>query len=164
MNFFDYFSIAIIIWFAFKGYKNGIILEFATGIGIVVGLILGNNYYSALANNLQFLIENETTGKITAFVSLFLSSIILANICGLLLKQIMNFILLGKIDRVLGGFFGIIKAIIILKIGIMLIGNIPLANNYTQAANESLVEITIQKNADLIFKEIYKYLPQEFIN
>ena len=164
MNFFDYFSIAIIIWFAFKGYKNGIILEFATGIGIVVGLILGNNYYSALANNLQFLIENETTGKITEFVSLFLSSIILANICGLLLKQIMNFILLGKIDRVLGGFFGIIKAIIILKIGIMLIGNIPLANNYTQAANESLVEITIQKNADLIFKEIYKYLPQEFIN
>ncbi len=164
MNFFDYFSIAIIIWFAFKGYKNGIILEFATGTGIIIGLILGNNYYSPLAKNLQFLIENETTGKITAFVSLFISSIILANICGLLLKQIMNFILLGKIDRILGGFFGIIKAVIILKIAIMLIGNIPLANHYTQAANESLVEITIHKNANLVFTEIYKYLPQEFLN
>ena len=164
MNFFDYFSIAMIIWFAYKGYKNGIILEFATGVGIIFGLILANKYYSALGNNLQFLIENETSGKITAFVSLFLSSIILANIFGLLLKQIMNFILLGKIDRILGAFFGIIKAVIILKIAIMLIGNFPLTNNYTQAANESLVEITIQKNADLIFKEIYKYLPQEFIN
>ena len=76
----------------------------------------------------------------------------------------MNFILLGKIDRILGAFFGIIKAVIILKIAIMLIGNFPLTNNYTQAANESLIETTIKQNANLIFTEIYKILPQEFLD
>ena len=98
-NFFDYFSLATIIFFIFKGYKNGIIIEIATGVGIIIGLILAKTFYSELSTNINFLIEEKLTREILSFLSLFVSSIIIANILGRLFKHILGLIFLGQVDN-----------------------------------------------------------------
>ncbi|MBI51652.1 MAG: hypothetical protein CL779_00340 [Chloroflexi bacterium] len=163
-NLFDYFSIATIIFFVFKGYKNGIIIEIATGVGIFVGLIIAKSFYSELSNNINFLIEEKLSREIFAFLSLFVSSIILANILGRILKQIIGLIFLGQLDKFLGAGFGLLKSILILKIIILLISNIPLENQLVNSAKNSYVENNINVDQNTLYENLIKMLPDEIKN
>lgn len=160
-NFFDYFSLATIIFFTFKGYKNGIIIEIATGVGIILGLILAKTFYSELSTNINFLIEEKLTREILSFLSLFVSSIIIANILGRLFKQILGLIFLGQVDKLLGGFFGLFKSILILKIVIILISNLPVQNQLVDSANNSYVEKNINFDGNSFFTSFKNLLPNE---
>jgi len=160
-NFFDYFSLATIIFFTFKGYKNGIIIEIATGVGIILGLILAKTFYSELSTNISFLIEEKLTREILSFLSLFVSSIIIANILGRLFKQILGLIFLGQVDKLLGGFFGLFKSILILKIVIILISNLPVQNQLVDSANNSYVEKNINFDGNSFFTSFKNLLPNE---
>ncbi len=160
-NFFDYFSLATIIFFTFKGYKNGIIIEIATGVGIILGLILAKTFYSELSTNINFLIEEKLTREILSFLSLFVSSIIIANILGRLFKQILGLIFLGQVDKLLGGFFGLFKSILILKIIIILISNLPVQNQLVDSANNSYVEKNINFDGNYFFTSFKNLLPSE---
>ncbi|MFL2634341.1 MAG: CvpA family protein [Dehalococcoidia bacterium] len=160
-NFFDYFSLATIIFFIFKGYKNGIIIEIATGVGIIIGLILAKTFYSELSTNINFLIEEKLTREILSFLSLFVSSIIIANILGRLFKHILGLIFLGQVDKLLGGFFGLFKSIIILKIIIILISNLPVQNQLVDSANNSYVEKNINFDGNYFFTSFKNLLPSE---
>lgn len=160
-NFFDYFSLATIIFFIFKGYKNGIIIEIATGVGIIIGLILAKTFYSELSTNINFLIEEKLTREILSFLSLFVSSIIIANILGRLFKQILGLIFLGQVDKLLGGFFGLFKSILILKIIIILISNLPVQNQLVDSANNSYVEKNINFDGNYFFTSFKNLLPSE---
>ena len=160
-NFFDYFSLATIIFFTFKGYKNGIIFEIATGVGIILGLILAKTFYSELSTNISFLIEEKLTREILSFLSLFVSSIIIANILGRLFKQILGLIFLGQVDKLLGGFFGLFKSILILKIVIILISNLPVQNQLVDSANNSYVEKNINFDGNSFFTSFKNLLPNE---
>ena len=160
-NFFDYFSLATIIFFIFKGYKNGIIIEIATGVGIIIGLILAKTFYSELSTNINFLIEEKLTREILSFLSLFVSSIIIANILGRLFKHILGLIFLGQVDKLLGGFFGLFKSILILKIVIILISNLPVQNQLVDSANNSYVEKNINFDGNYFFTSFKNLLPSE---
>lgn len=160
-NFFDYFSLATIIFFIFKGYKNGIIIEIATGVGIIIGLILAKTFYSELSTNINFLIEEKLTREILSFLSLFVSSIIIANILGRLFKHILGLIFLGQVDKLLGGFFGLFKSILILKIIIILISNLPVQNQLVDSANNSYVEKNINFDGNYFFTSFKNLLPSE---
>tara|TARA_B110000014_G_C20126774_1_gene601209 strand:- start:13535 stop:14035 length:501 start_codon:yes stop_codon:yes gene_type:complete len=160
-NFFDYFSLATIIFFTFKGYKNGIIIEIATGVGIIIGLILAKTFYSELSTNISFLIEEKLTREILSFLSLFVSSIIIANILGRLFKHILGLIFLGQVDKLLGGFFGLFKSILILKIIIILISNLPVQNQLVDSANNSYVEKNINFDGNYFFTSFKNLLPSE---
>ena len=160
-NFFDYFSLATIIFFTFKGYKNGIIIEIATGVGIILGLILAKTFYSELSTNISFLIEEKLTREILSFLSLFVSSIIIANILGRLFKQILGLIFLGQVDKLLGGYFGLFKSILILKIVIILISNLPVQNQLVDSANNSYVEKNINFDGNSFFTSFKNLLPNE---
>ena len=160
-NFFDYFSLATIIFFIFKGYKNGIIIEIATGVGIILGLILAKTFYSELSTNINFLIEEKLTREILSFLSLFVSSIIIANILGRLFKQILGLIFLGQVDKLLGGFFGLFKSILILKIVIILISNLPVQNQLVDSANNSYVEKNINFDGNTFLQSFKNLLPNE---
>ena len=163
-NFFDYFSIATIVFFVFKGYKNGIIIEIATGVGIFLGLIIAKTFYSDLSENINFLIEEKLSREIFSFLSLFISSIILANILGRLLKRIIGLIFLGQLDKLLGACFGLIKSILILKIIILLISNMPLENQFTNNAKNSYIEKNINIDKNTFDENLKKLLPNEIIN
>ena len=160
-NFFDYFSLATMTFFIFKGYKNGIIIEIATGVGIILGLILAKTFYSELSTNINFLIEEKLTREILSFLSLFVSSIIIANILGRLFKQILGLIFLGQVDKLLGGFFGLFKSILILKIVIILISNLPVQNQLVDSANNSYVEKNINFDGNSFFTSFKNLLPNE---
>ncbi len=163
-NYFDYFSLATIVFFVFKGYKNGIIIEIATGLGIILGLILAKSFYFELSSNITFLIDENVTREILSFLSLFISTIILTNILGRLFKQIIGLIFLGQFDKLLGAGFGLLKSLLILKIIIILISNMPLENHLVKNAQNSYIEKNINVDKNTFYQNIKKLLPDELKN
>ena len=114
-----------------------------------------------LSTNISFLIEEKLTREILSFLSLFVSSIIIANILGRLFKQILGLIFLGQVDKLLGGFFGLFKSILILKIVIILISNLPVQNQLVDSANNSYVEKNINFDGNYFFTSFKNLLPGE---
>ena len=164
MNIIDYVVLSTLLWFAYKGFRNGIILELATGVGIVIGIILAKTYYLTLSKNVDFLFNNDSLGMIVSFICLFISIIILANIAGILLKKIVNLIFLGIFDKLLGSIFGVFKAIIIIKISFVLLLTLPSNNTIYNSIYNSWTNINIDSSKIQYLKNITDYLPKEFID
>ncbi|WP_268035638.1 CvpA family protein [Algoriphagus sp. PAP.12] len=96
---------------AFEGYKRGFLLGILGLVGFVVAVILGFYFMDPMVTWLD---ENVETINIayptTAFLLIFLISIILINTVGWLLKKVMDLTILGTFDAFAGILFGVIKA------------------------------------------------------
>jgi membrane protein required for colicin V production len=164
LNIIDYIVLSTLLWFAYKGFRNGIILELATSAGIVIGIILAKTYYLTLSKNIDFLLNNDSLGMVVSFICLFISTIILANIAGILLKKIINLIFLGIFDKLLGSIFGVVKAVIIIKISFILLLALPGNNTIYDSVYNSWTNINVGSSKIQYLKKITDYLPKEFIN
>lgn len=96
---------------AFEGYRKGFLLGVLGLFGFVIAVILGI-YFMAPAN--EWLLNNVTEINIgypiMGFVVVFLITLILIRVIGWILKSMMNLILLGGIDSIVGALFGAVKA------------------------------------------------------
>lgn len=96
---------------AFEGYRKGFLLSVLGLFGFVIAVILGI-YFMSPAND--WLLENVTEFNIgypiMGFLVVFLITLILIRIVGWILKSIMNLVLLGGIDSLVGALFGAVKA------------------------------------------------------
>ncbi|MBI5583111.1 MAG: CvpA family protein [Deltaproteobacteria bacterium] len=111
MNLLDIAILIVVILITVRGFFRGIIQEAATLVGVIVSFFMACYYYGNLARTLQrFLPGSPALFSILAFIILFGLSLFLFHVFGLLLKKVVHFSLLGWADRVLGGFFGLLKA------------------------------------------------------
>jgi membrane protein required for colicin V production len=99
----------------YKGLKNGLFVEIASLAAIVIGLY-GAIKFSYIAGN--YLSQNmdwdENYIKLTAFIITFLAIVILVNMAGKILTKIADFAMLGLLNKIAGGIFGVIKTAVIL--------------------------------------------------
>lgn len=96
---------------AFEGFRKGFLLGVLGLFGFVIAVILGI-YFMAPAND--WLLNNVTEINIgypiMGFLVVFLITLILIRVVGWILKRLMNLVLLGGIDSMVGALFGVVKA------------------------------------------------------
>ncbi len=99
----------------YKGLKNGLFVEIASLAAIIIGLY-GAIQFSYLTGN--YLSQNmdwdENYIKLTAFIITFIAIVLLVNMAGKILTKIANFAMLGLLNKVAGGLFGVLKTAVIL--------------------------------------------------
>lgn len=99
----------------YKGLKNGLFVEIASLAAIIIGLY-GAIQFSYLTGN--YLSQNmdwdENYIKLTAFIITFVAIVILVNMAGKILTKIANFAMLGFVNRLAGGLFGVLKTAVII--------------------------------------------------
>jgi membrane protein required for colicin V production len=115
LNLLDIILGLLLVYGLYKGFKNGLFVEIASLAAIIIGLY-GAIQFSYLTGN--YLSQNmdwdENYIKLTAFIITFVAIVILVNMAGKILTKIANFAMLGLINRLTGGLFGVLKTAVII--------------------------------------------------
>ncbi|MCB0372443.1 MAG: CvpA family protein [Muricauda sp.] len=115
MSFFDFFIGILLVWGLYKGLKNGLFVEVASLVALIAG-IYGAIHFSYITG--EYLAErfdwSEQYLKIAAFLITFFAIIIVVNLAGKFLTKIADFAMLGLLNKVTGGIFGMLKVAVIL--------------------------------------------------
>ncbi len=115
MSFLDIILGLLLVWGLWKGLKNGLIIELASIVALIAG-IYGAIHFSYYAGD--YLSESmdweERYTNLTAFVITFILIVIIVNVLAKLLTKIASFAMLGWLNRLAGGIFGVVKVAVIL--------------------------------------------------
>ena len=126
--FIDLAIIIILIYFVYKGYKNGFIPEFLRALGTLVSLVVAIRFMSDLSLFIFGLVDISPTIT-TIFSFVFIFGIVLVCFQFLstkLLSAIKFSMTLGSLDRVAGIGFGLAKGAIIVSLCTVLLSFISL--------------------------------------
>ncbi|MFH1638897.1 MAG: CvpA family protein [Chloroflexota bacterium] len=112
MNWLDTVILVVLAVFVFAGLKSGLIKTVFSLAGLIIGVILAGRFYSLLAPRLTFTTD-ENIANIAAFVIIFFVILIAATILSNVLTKIASAILLGWVNHLAGGAFGLLMGAII---------------------------------------------------
>ncbi len=120
MNYFDLIFLVVLAFAIIRGLIKGFIIELASLVGLILGII-GAIYLSGVTS--QWL-ANFITSKyisIIAFILLFVGLIILVQLAARIVDSTVKALALGWLNRILGGFFALIKSAYIISVLIFII-------------------------------------------
>jgi membrane protein required for colicin V production len=109
--------IAVIVGFCLiRGVFRGIIKEVTSIVGVFVGLFGALFFYPVAASLISRFMANQAYVNILSFILSFTVLFLAVGFVGVVLKQMLKAISLGWADRVLGGVFGLLKAVLIASV------------------------------------------------
>tara|TARA_R110000764_G_scaffold1370_2_gene5389 strand:- start:29 stop:553 length:525 start_codon:yes stop_codon:yes gene_type:complete len=155
-----------LIWGLWKGYKNGLFMEIASIVALVAG-IFGAIHFSYITGNYlsEHLDWDERNISIAAFIITLILIIIIVNLAGKILTKVANFAMLGSLNKIAGGIFGVLKVAILLGAAFIFFDRMD--NTFSlikeETKQESVLYQPIKDIGALIFDTVLKseVLPKE---
>ena len=157
MNYLDIILGIILVIAFFDGMKNGLFVEFASLVSLILGIYFAIKFSFFARGILSgFMHWNPKTVYVVAFIITFLVVISAVSFLAKFLTKIADFAYLGVINKLGGGFFRLLKAIVIVSIFLNLFEKINFTNLFAkkQTLDKSLLYRPIQKTAGLIYPSI----------
>ena len=160
MSFLDIILGVILVVGLFKGIKNGLFVELASLISLILGIYIAIKF-SFLARVMlsEFVHWNPKTIQIVAFIITFLLVVIGISIMAKVLTSVADFAQLGVINKLGGGFFRLLKTILIVSIFLNLFEKINFNNTFAkkETLDKSIFYRPIQQTAGFIYPSIEKW-------
>ncbi len=164
MNFIDIILGLLLLYGLYKGVRNGLLVEIASILALVAGLY-GAIHFSYLVGDYMALHFdwNEKTMSLVSFILTFFIIVVLVVLAAKFLTKVAELAMLGLLNRIAGGLFGLLKVGIIL--GALLI--------FLESVNRnlSLYDEDIEENSalyqplrnlgNLVFSAVIKKDPDE---
>ncbi len=130
MNYVDIFIVCLILLGFYRGFSKGLIIELSSFLAIVLGVygsikfseITLNFINSAFSSQLESI--DESYLKIFSFAFTFIIIIISISLLARFLTKIIKILLLGWINKVLGGLFGSLKYLVLISFVVVFFDNI----------------------------------------
>lgn len=113
MNILDIVLIIPMLWFAYKGYKNGFIMEMIILLALVAGLFVAARFSYYIEGKLHM--DKQYVGAVSYAIT-FLLVVIGIILLGKLLDNIIKAVALGVFNRIMGLIFGVIKITLIMSV------------------------------------------------
>ncbi len=122
MNILDLIILIPVVWGAIRGFSKGLVMELATLIGMVLG-ILGAFHFSGSLGNLlgDYLTLGPTAMKILSYTLIFFGVLLISWIIGKIITKVIDMVMLGWLNKILGAVFGLLKGVIIAALLLMII-------------------------------------------
>ena len=117
MNLIDGICLIILIYGSYKGFKNGIVAEVLSFLGILLGIYLSKTYYQVIEEYLETLLDS--TNQLVSLISvilIFSVTIILSKILSKVITKALSVMALGLLNKLIGSVFGLLKYLLILCI------------------------------------------------
>jgi len=122
MNILDVILIFPIIWFAYNGFRKGLIIELSTLFALIMGIYISLYFSDITAEFLKNSLHVKTKYlNLISFITTFVLIIIAVNLLGKLISKLIDMAALGFINKSAGGVFGVFKAVIFLSFIIFII-------------------------------------------
>lgn len=160
MSLLDVFLGVILVLSMFKGIKNGFFVEFASLVSLILGIYVAIKFSYLARIILSGIVHwNPKTVQITAFIITFIIVVVSISVMAKLFTSIANFAQLGVINSIGGGFFRLLKTILIISIFLNLFEKINFNNTFAkkETLDKSLFYRPIQKTAGFIYPSIEKW-------
>jgi membrane protein required for colicin V production len=117
MNVVDIAILVILAVFLVKGVVRGLLKELCSLVGLLGGAVLAFSYHASLADLLvDSLRFSPSIAVVTAFLALFLTTILFLAVLGHLLSKFVNLLFLGGLNRLAGAFFGLAQGVVLLAV------------------------------------------------
>ena len=117
MNYIDIILSLILFYGLFKGFTRGLIIEAASLLSIVIGILGALTFTPIMESLLSYFLSDE---KLPSSIILFTASLILIifgiNFFAKNLTKFIKLVSLGGINKVLGGIFGVSKYVLLISI------------------------------------------------
>ncbi len=146
MNVIDIIIILILAYALFEGFREGLVVQACSIVGIAIGVWCGAHYGDALANFLQ--IEGEYS-SVWGFIIAVILTIIVVSIAARTARKVLRIAGLGAVDRILGMTISVCKVLLILSVLLSAFGfinsNINIVSSNTLAKSKlyhPIVKIT----------------------
>ncbi len=154
MNAIDLILAIPLVWFTYKGFTKGLIIELATLLALLAGIYIAAHFSTYTADFLKDSLGIETEYmSIIAFAITFLGVILLVMLFGKSLEKVINMLLLSFINKIAGAAFGLIKVAFVISVLIMILTNFDIETKIipTKLQEESLLYNPIKKIAPAVF-------------
>jgi membrane protein required for colicin V production len=126
MTLFDYTVLTIVGASVVLSVLRGFTRELLALLAWVAAFIVATGASGTVAGWLANSISDESLRALTAFVAVFVGTLLLVSIVGLLLSQAVRRAGLGVEDRLLGAVFGLARGLLIVMVAVLLAGLTPL--------------------------------------
>ena len=117
MSLLDIFLAAILIYALYKGLINGLFVELASFLSLLLGIYLAikcsHIVRETLANHVSW---SPKYIEIFAFALTFIAVVVTIHLLAKILTGIMDFAFLGWINKLVGAFFSVLKAVLLLSV------------------------------------------------
>lgn len=160
MSFFDIIVAALLAFSSYKGIKNGLFVEVASFISLLLGIYLAIKFSSLMTEIIAKHVSWKPTNiQITAFILVFILVVIGVYLLAKMLTGIADFAQLGWLNKLGGGFFRVLKSILILSIFIALFEKINFNNTFAkkETLDNSIFYNPVKKIAGFVFPSIEKW-------
>jgi membrane protein required for colicin V production len=116
VNALDIITALIVGFCLIRGIFRGIIKELTSILGVFIGFYGAYIYYPILARWLSDLIANRSYSHIISFFLIFVTVLLAVGFVGMILRHLLKAAALGWADRILGGTFAMVKAVLIVSV------------------------------------------------
>jgi len=117
MNWLDIVLAIPLIWFTYKGFRNGFIIELASLAALILGIFVAL-HFSIYAE--EYLRDNFNIAEnylyIVSFVITFIIVAVVIFLVGKIINKLINIIALGFLNKLAGAVFGFLKTALVLSV------------------------------------------------
>lgn len=160
MSLFDMIFGAILAFSLYKGIKNGLFVEVASFISLLLGIYIAIKFSSFMKEIIMKHVSwNPNTIQVTAFILTFIVVVIGIYFLAKILTGIADFAFLGWANKLGGGFFRILKTILIMSIFIALFEKINFNNTFAkkETLDHSIFYNPVKKVAAFVYPSVEKW-------
>lgn len=137
MTWLDYAVLGVMAVSVAWGVWRGLVRELMSLAGWVIAFLAANLFAGPLGEALPPSIPRPELRVLVAFVAIFIVSLAVSALVGLLLSKMVKAIGLGGLDGTLGGLFGVARALLVVLAFSLVAGltRLPLAPIWTESAS-----------------------------
>lgn len=157
MSFLDVFLGGLLVYGLFRGLWNGFFYELASLLSVIVGIFVALKF----SNFVKVILENHVswspkTIQIAAFIVTFILVVLGISILAKFFTTMTNFAGLGFLNKIFGGFFGVIKMMLIVSISLNLFVKVNSNNTFIEkkTLDQSLFYHPILKTSAFLYPSL----------
>ncbi|MFV8321742.1 CvpA family protein [Flavobacterium sp. LB3P21] len=157
MGFLDIILGVLLAFALYKGVRNGLFVELASLVSLLAGIYFAIKFSSFIKEILAGFVKwNPNTIQVVAFVLTFILVVIGISLLGKFLTGIADFAFLGWLNKIGGGFFRVLKTILIIGIVFKVFEKINYHNFLAkkETLDKSIFYNPIQKTAGFMYPSI----------
>ena len=109
MNFLDFILLTIIAVALVRGFLRGMIRQLASLIGIFAGFVVAGHLYSKLLQLVKKHLASIPYLELATYLAVFAATWLVVILLGMLALRLSRAMLMGWLDRLLGGLLGLLK-------------------------------------------------------
>lgn len=122
MTWLDYTVLGVMLVSIVWGAWRGLVREVISILGWVIAFLAANLFAGPFAETLPQAIPSPELRLAAAFIAIFIGSLVVTTLVGLLLSKAVHAVGLAGLDRVLGALFGVARGALIVLAATLLAG------------------------------------------